>query len=192
MANYWSVDVDVTGVTELLDRLRKFDKQTYRAMTDELEQAGSKIVSDTRDAMPDGNALSNWGGWMSAESRRVRRGIVTVTKRSELRPIPYDGGAARAGVRPKVTGKYRKGTRLSTVVNVQSMNAGGAIWELVGSTNVNWGTTQGKTFRDNLANKYRTSVWPRGLGPAWRDNKDAAIERIDEIVSKYVSEASSD
>lgn len=192
MANYWAVDVEVKGVTELLDRLRKFDKQTYRAMTDELEQAGSKIVSDTRDAMPSGNALSNWGGWMSADSRRVRRGIVTVTRRSELRPIPFESGAARAGVRPKVTGKYRKGTRLSTVVNVQSMNAGGAIWELVGSTNVNWGTTRGKTFRDNLARKYRTDVWPRGLGPAWRENKDAAIERIDEIVSKYVSEASSD
>jgi hypothetical protein len=192
MANYWAVDLRVTGVTEKLDQLRKFDEKTYRVVIDELEQAASKIVNDTRKAMPDDNALSNWGGWMSADSRRVRNGIVTIHQRSKLRPIPFEAGKARADVRPKVTGKYRKGTRLSTVVNVQSMNAGGAIWELVGSTNVNWGTTQGKTFRDNLAGKYRTSVWPRGLGPAWRDNKDAAIERIDEIVSKYVGEASSD
>lgn len=192
MANFWSVDVEVNGLVDVLSRLRKFDRDAYDAMTGELEDAASRIVSDGREAVPSSNALSNWGGWMSADSRRVVGGIVHVMQREKLRPIPFSSGAARAGIRPKAGKKFRKGSLLSAAVTVQQMDAGGAIWELVGSTKVNWGTTQGKTFRDNLANKYRTSVWPRGLGPAWTKNVDEARDRIDTVIAKYAHEASSD
>lgn len=190
MGNFWAVDVEVNGIVDVLSRLRKFDRQAYDAMTRELEDAGSGIVTDAQAAIPEGNALSNWGGWNAAKQSR-RGGIITKT--SDMRPIPFDGSAARAGVRSKAGKKFRRGTLLSTAVTVQQMNAGGAIWELAGSKNTNWGATGGAaTFRPNLNSKYGNSIWPRSLTPAWHKNVDEARDRIDAVVAKYASDASSD
>jgi hypothetical protein len=197
MANYWAVDTEIDGLTDVLYRLRTMDKKIYDAMVDELKTAGSDIESDARAIIskktPGGRALSNWGGWNSATSARSSRGVTRVTKRSELRPIPYDSGAAQSGIKTNVGRKFRKGRLLSTAVTVQQMNAGGAIWELAGSTTTEWGATGGSAkFRENLNKKAGDSIWPRSLTPAWRENKDAAINRIDDIVGKYAAEASSD
>ena len=200
MANYWSVDTEIDGLVDVLYRLRTMDKKIYDAMVDEIKEAGSDTESDARAAIPSGNALRNWGGWTSATvARRGRGGIVTVSKRSELRPIPFDPGAAKAGIKTNVGRKFRKGRLLSTSVTVQQMNAGGAIWELAGSDmSTDWGAIGGSAkFRQNLNKKYgagakNSSFWPRSLSPAWGKNKDAAIARIDELVGKYASEASSD
>lgn len=194
MANYWAVETEIDGLVDVLSRLRKMDRSIYDTMVGELTDAGSDIESDARAAIPSANALSNWGGWNSATSARTRRGVTTISKRSEMRPIPFESGAAKAGIRTKVGGKYRKGTRLSAVVTVQQMNAAGAIWELAGSqTSIDWGARGGSAkFRQNLNKKYGDSIWPRALTPAWQKNKDAAINRIDDIVGKYAAEASSD
>lgn len=195
MANYWAVDTEIDGLTDVLYRLRTMDKKIYDAMVDEIKEAGQDTESDARAAIPTGNALRNWGGWTSATiARKERGGIVRVSQRSELRPIPFDSGAAKAGIKTNVGRKFRKGRLLSTAVTVQQMNAGGAIWELAGSDlSTEWGATGGSArFRQNLNRKYTDSIWPRSLKPAWGRNKDAAVARIDDIVAKYASEASSD
>ena len=194
MANYWAVDMEIEGLTETLWRLRELDKNIYNTMVDELKAAGDDIESDARQIVPAGNALRNWGGWMSATSARSRNGVVTVSKRSTLRPQPFESGAARAGIKTNVGRKFRKGRLLSTAVTVQQMNVGGAIWELAGSDmSTNWGAVGGAAlFRQNLNKKAGAGIWPRSLTPAWRENKDAAIDRIDEIVGRYAAEASSD
>lgn len=194
MARYWAVDTEIDGLTDVLYRLRTMDKKIYNAMVDELKSAGDDVESDARDTIPSGNALRNWGGWMSATSARARNGVVTVSKRSALRPIPFDSGAAKAGIQTNVGRSFRKGRLRSAVVRVQQQNAGGAIWELAGSEMATqWGATGGSAkFRQNLNAKYGGSIWPRSLTPAWRKHKDAAIDRIDDIVGKYAAEASSD
>jgi hypothetical protein len=195
MARYWAVDTEIDGLVDVLYRLRAMDKKIYDAMVGELKEAGSDIESDARAAIPSGNALRNWGGWTSATmARRGRGGIVTVSKRSELRPIPFDSGAAKSGIQTNVGRSFRKGRLRSAVVRVQQQNAGGAIWELAGSDmSTDWGATGGSAkFRQNLNKKYGGSIWPRSLTPAWGKNKDAAIDRIDTIVGKYAAEASSD
>ncbi len=195
MARYWAVDTEVDGLTDVLYRLRNMDKKIYDAMVDELKDAGSDTESDARAAIPSGNALRNWGGWMSATSaRRGRGGIVTISPRSKLRPIPFDSGAAKAGIKTDVKRSFRKDRLLSAVVRVQQMNAGGAIWELAGSEmNTEWGATGGSAkFRQNLNARYGDSIWPRSLKPAWGRNVEKARARIDDVVGKYASEASSD
>ena len=194
MANYWSVDTEIDGLVDVLYRLRAMDKKIYNAMVAEIKEAGSDTESDARAAIPSGNALRNWGGWTSATRAFKDGNIVRVTRRSELRPIPFDSGAAKAGIRTNVGRKFRGGRLRSTAVTVQQMNAGGAIWELAGSDlSTDWGATGGSAkFRQNLNKKYTDSIWPRSLTPAWQKNKDAAVARIDELVGKYASEASSD
>jgi hypothetical protein len=195
MANYWAVDTEIDGLTDVLYRLRTMDKKIYDAMVDEIKEAGKDTESEARAAIPSGNALRNWGGWTSATiARKERGGIVRVSQRSELRPIPFDSGAAKAGIKTNVGRKFRKGRLLSTAVTVQQMNAGGAIWELACSDmSTEWGATGGSArFRQNLNRKYTDSIWPRSLKPAWGNNIEQARARIDDIVAKYASEASSD
>lgn len=192
MANKFSVDLEVDGLTETLDRLRTFDRKAYDGMTAELEAAAGDIADEARANTPSGNALRNWGTWNSATVARKSKGITTISKRSKMRPIGYDGAAARAGIQPKVAGKFRKGRRLSTIVQVRQMNPGGAIWALAGSDNTDWGATGGSgLFRQHLNNKFGAGPWPRALTPAWRNHKDAAADRIDELIGKYADEASS-
>lgn len=191
---HFFVDVEVDGITDVLDRLRTFDRKTYDAMVGELEDAGGDIARDAKNDTPSGNALRNWGTWNSnTVARRSRGGIVTISQRKKMRPIGYDGSAAQAGITPKVAGKFRKGRRLSAVVQVVQKNPGGAIWALAGSDSTDWGATGGSgLFRQNLNKKYGVGPWPRALGPAWTKNKDAAIDRIEDVVDKYAREASSD
>lgn len=195
MSHPVDTQVQVTGLVETLTRLREFDRKAYDGMTRELQDAGLGIVSASQGAIPSGNALSNWGGWNTP--KQTRRGGI-ITQHSELRPIPFDGGAARGGVRAKAGKKFRKGNLLSTVVTVQQMNAGGAIWELAGSKDTNWGATGGSAlFRQNLNKKFgagakNSRFWPRSLAPAFDKNIDKARELIDLVVAKYASEASSD
>ena len=190
MGNYWAVDVEINGLVDVLSRLREFDRKAYDAMTSELEDAGSGIVSDARNIIPAGNALSHWGGWNA--HRQTRRGGI-IMQGSGMRPIPFSGTAARAGVKAKAGKKFRKGRLLATAVTVQQMNAGGAIWELAGSTKTVWGATGGAaTFRQNLNEKHGDKIWPRSLTPAWHDNVDQARDRIDSVITKYAKEASSD
>lgn len=190
--NHFYVDLEAEGITETLDRLRTFDRKTYDAMVDELEAAGGDIAADAKQATPSANALRNWGTWNSRTVARKTRNMVRITQRSKMRPIGYDGSAAQAGIEPKVGGKFRRGRRLSTTVTVVQKNPGGAIWALAGSDSTDWGATGGSgLFRQNLNKKYGVGPWPRALGPAWTKHKDAAIDRIEQVVDKYAQDASS-
>lgn len=189
---HFYVDLEAEGITETLDRLRTFDRVTYDAMVSELQDAGGDIAADARQATPDGNALRNWGTWNSRTVARKTRNTVRISERKKMRPIGYDGSAAKAGIQPVVGGKFRKGRRLSTTVQVVQKNPGGAIWALAGSDSTDWGATGGSgLFRQNLNRKYGVSAWPRALTPAWRKHKDAAIDRIEKLVDKYAQDASS-
>lgn len=192
---YWAVDVEIEGLVEQLDRIKKFDRKTYDALVSELEDAGQDIEKESRNRIPSGSALRNWGNWTQAtRATRRKSGVVVIRARSELRPVPFEGGAARAGIQSQVGRRYRKGRMLSAAVRVVQKDAAGAIWELAGSDNTNWGATGGgATFRDNLNSKYPAGgKWPRSLGPAWTANVDKARKRIDETIAKYAAEASGD
>lgn len=191
MSRMWAVDVEVDGLVDLLSRTRAFDRKTYDALVGEIEDAGKGIAEDSRKVIPDGNALRNWGNWTQATIATKRRsGVVVIASRKKLRPVPFVGGKARAGITPEVGRRYRKGRMLSASARVVQKDPAGAIWELAGSDDTDWGATGGgATFRDNLNAKYQNGgLWPRSLGPAWTDNVDKARERIDEIVAKYAKE----
>jgi hypothetical protein len=189
--NHFYTDVEVTGLVEQLDRLRTFDRDTYDAMKSELASAGDDIARDAKRDTPEGTALRNWGPWNSATVARKTRNSVRITQRKKLRPIPYDGGAARSGIESRVDNKFRKGRMLSAVVRVVQKNPAGAIWSLAGSDSTDWGATGGSgLFRQNLNKKYGVGPWPRALTPAWQKHKDEAIDRIERTIDKYAQDAS--
>lgn len=191
----FGVDVEVEGLSQVMARLKEFDRDAYDGMIDEINQANEKIAKTARDDMPSGNALSNWGGWGSSTiSRRTRGGVWTQGQRKATRDIGFDGAKAKGKLESRVARKYRRGKMLGAAALVTQKDPAGAIWALAGfgSGRNPFAMGGAATFVDNLLAKYPGREEPRALGPAWTKHIDEVQEQVRDIVNRAAAKASGD
>jgi len=135
-----ALSMQVVGVAEAMRHLRGYDKRAYNTITKEMRHSATILTNAVGGDFPM-KALTNWNGKPPAK------------RRSDKRPFPlYDAAAARGGVRPKVgIGKVVNNER--SILRVQQMTAGGAVFDAAGSDTNNiftrnldiYAPTQGKS-----------------------------------------------
>lgn len=192
----FGVEFEVDGLALVMSRLREFDREAYDGMIAEINDATDKIAKTAANDVPDGNALSNWGGWGSNNAaRQSRGGVWTLTSRKSTRDLGFDGAKARNKIEPRVGRKFRRGKMLGATALVSQRDAAGAIWALAGSKNTGgnpYAIGGAATFVDNVVGKYPGSQWPRALGPAWNEHIDEVRAQVQDIVNRAARKASGD
>lgn len=165
------MNVEIDGAAQLVNRLKKFDREVYRILQRELRQAASLVANDARSRVPSDNALSGWGPWVVRTGSNGSVGVVTLVTGS--RDLGFVGMAAKSGIKPQAVTRSTRGTVTGFKVRVIQSTAAGAIYELAGSQN-----RSGSTFGPNLNAKRGSSQWPRSLTPAWHAKGQAAGDAI--------------
>lgn len=112
--------VKVVGVSDAMRHLRSYDKELYKEVTSQMRSSAQPLAQQVGGQFPD-RALTNWNGKQPAKRSKVGR------------PFPnYDAAAARGGVKPKVgVGRVRNNER--SILRIQQMTAGGAVFDAAGS-----------------------------------------------------------
>ena len=174
----WSVDVD--GATELINRLKKFDKEIYKILTKEMRQAADLVAGSARAKIPN-NGLLNWGRWVERRTTGSTgsTGAITFVQAVSERSLSFDQGATRKGIKPKATTRG-SGQNTQWRALVQQMNPAGAIYSLAGSKS-------SSTFSTNLNNKHGRSVWPRALTPALYEKGPEAGDAIADAIQRAMN-----
>lgn len=180
---YWAVDVE--GSAELINRLKRFDKDVYKILDREIKKAADTVAEAAREKIPD-NGLSNWGRWVERRTsgRTGSSGAISFVQAVTERSLSYDQGAIRKGVKPAIQTRSRKGSAMRWRAIVQQMNPAGAIYMLAGSRNMNAGETLG----ENLNRKRGGSIWPRALSPALYEKGTEAGDEIAAAIQRAMDQ----
>jgi hypothetical protein len=113
------IKVDVYGVRETLAELRKYERQTYTRISNDLKSSADPAAKAVGRAFPD-EPLMNWhtsGGRLATKSRLP----------------PYNGSSAKRKVKVAVITKQPKGNNQHGLIRLQQMDAGGAVYDRAGS-----------------------------------------------------------
>lgn len=135
--------VEVTGLRELVNALQETDKAALRSLTKRITDAGKRVVAEASYIVPGTNPISGWGKWVDARTGR---------------DLSYEPATVSASFKLRRNNYRRRGVSAGVSWDVYQTNAGGAIYELLGS-----GTSQ---FVDSVAGRY-TGKQPRALIPAY-------------------------
>lgn len=116
-----NVKMEVFGVADAMKYMRGFDKKAYNAILKEMRNSATILTTAVGGDFPQ-KTLTNWNGKPPTKRRN-----------KDKKPFPlYDAAAARGGVRPKVgVGKLVNNER--SILRVQQMTAGGAVFDSAGS-----------------------------------------------------------
>jgi len=113
------VKIDVTGVKETLAELRKYDKELYKKVADELKGIAQPLAAEVGRSFPMVSPLQRW----HFEGER----------RGKSRMPPYNPSFAARGVKPIVyTGNRFVGKNVG-ILRLQQMDAGGQVFDGAGS-----------------------------------------------------------
>jgi hypothetical protein len=165
----------VEGVTDLVNRLSKFDKDVSKILTKEINEASRLVSNEAKSLVPD-NGLSRWGSWLETTGSSGQRGVVQL--RSSSRSLDYTQADVRSKIRPQFAKTRRVGGRVIAVkARVVTMSPAGAIFALAGSK----GT--GTVFKQNL-NKKHGQRWPRVLADALYAKGPDARRGIEQAIDK--------
>lgn len=165
---------EVLGATKALRVLEALDDGVAKTLRKELRDAGDLIRKDAIKLVPDGNALTNWGGWNVTRSR----GAATLS-----RDLGFSGPVVRRGIKTRVQRDKFGRQGGSIAVFVQNMTPAGAIFELAGKVNPS------SPFAKGLRQTgYAFTGWPRILGPAWRSNVDQARRQVSDAIDRLIRE----
>ena len=113
-----SLKIDITGLKGLLENLRRYDRDLYKEVANELKTAAQPLANRVGAAFPARPPLSGWH----------QRGRV-----GEAELPGYDGGRARTGVKPIVYSGNKFVNKNVGILRLQQMNAGGAVYDGAGS-----------------------------------------------------------
>lgn len=156
--------VEVQGTDRLIERLKGFEKETYRILQQEVREGMSAIAVDAQQATPD-RALRKWGAWNADNG--ASGGF-----RNTTRDRPFEGAAVRGSIKPGFRTRKGAGGALGVRGIVTMASPAGAIFALAGKRNPD-------AFGGHIARKYGNSgPWPRLLGPAWHANVDKVRDEI--------------
>lgn len=112
------IKVDVYGVRETLVELRKYERETYNAIEQDLKLSAQPAATAVGSEFPD-KPLRNWHGG---------------TRRKGKARLPaYNGVSAKSKVRVAVSTKKPTGVNQHGLIRLQQMDAGGQVYDTAGS-----------------------------------------------------------
>lgn len=163
--------VEVSGLRQVLNALDEVDKKASKLIRKEITDAGKNVVSAAQQmTASQGHPLSGWGKWtFSRDGRDLGFDTPNVIANIKLRPNNF----------------RRRGVSAGLGYDVYNLNAGGSIFELIGSekrvgeSRYDW---QGSGFVQRIKKRYPGKS-PRILLPAYYkglppDLKDKVRDRI--------------
>lgn len=128
----YDVNVNVVGLQQLLADLRKFDRDLYKEVEQQLKATAQPVAAAVGAAFPQKTPLEYWHA-------RGRRG--------EARLPGYDPGSVRAGMKAIVYSGNKFIGKNVGILRIQQMNAGGAVYDSAGGKMAN---PKGDNFIRNL------------------------------------------
>lgn len=138
----FDVNIDVVGLQQLLADLRKYDKDLYVEVANQLKSTAQPVAAAVGAAFPQQTPLEYWHS-------RGRRG--------EARLPGYDPGAARTGMKAIVYSGNKFIGKNVGILRIQQMNPGAAVYDSAGSQMRN---PKGDNFVKNLDKHLRTKSQP--------------------------------
>jgi hypothetical protein len=169
-----TMNVEVEGIVELVNRISKFDKDVAAILTKEIN-AASRLVSDEAKAKTPDLGLSGWGQWFETKGTNAQRGVVQL--QSSSRSISYAGSEVRSKIRPQLSKTSRRGRLVAVKARVVTMSPAGAIFALAGSVD------DSNDFKKNLLKKHGQR-WPRVLADALYAKGPEARKGIEKAIDK--------
>lgn len=162
--------VEVTGFREMMDKLKEADRKAYNVIVREITKAGKDVAAAASYITPAQNPLSNWGTWFAAGSGR---------------DLGYDGSVASSNFKLRRSNFRSKGVARGIGWSVQQMNAGAAIFEIIGDGS-RVTTESGQHLVDTVNARFGARR-PRSLFKAYYQvNTDARIDAIKEQINDEI------
>lgn len=181
------IKVDVYGVRETLAELRKYEKQAYKIIVDDLKLSAKPAADAVGREFPD-EPLANWhtsGG-----------------RKGKAKLPPYSASSAKNKVKVAVSTSKPRGNSEHGLVRLQQMDAGGQVYDSAGSVTAGGQgsmATAGQKFVSNL-DKHLTTKSRQGrtrsrvMYPATKKNLplvekavEVSIRKIDGEVQKRLN-----
>jgi len=174
--------VEVHGISQALRELRRYDKQMYKDIEGKMRQSAGGLAAQVGSDYPD-KPLTRW----KSTPPKKRRG----TKR----PFPvYSSAAVRGGVQPKVQPSRRTVNNQRTILRIQQMTAGGAVFDSAGSRTNNIFVKNLDTYAPTKGSSRVGALRSRVLYKAVDKRKDevegivaAAVRITDKIVQSSIN-----
>lgn len=151
---FTSFDVTTQGVPKLLDRLKGFEEDAYKALQGDIKTAADRIGVSARGLLPAEPPTTHW----AAGGR-----------------FGWDVGKVRGGIKPSMRTRRVAGTRVVWAL-VRSTHAGANLFMASGSKD---NSRLGNILKGNYGEKY-----PRALGPAWTLHVDQARADIQDAINR--------
>lgn len=170
-------DMRVYGVRETLNELRKFDRELFNDLRQQLKTSATPLAKSVGADFPD-SPLSNWNG-----AGRTVNGFPR-----------YSGAKAKSGVR---VAPVRTARRNPTILRIEQKDAAGAVFDGAGSK---VSTTAGEVFARNLDSKTSSrstkgKTRSRVMYPSTKDNMpkveravNNALALIEQQTQRRISE----
>ena len=184
MAGAGGWKIEVTGLRQVFDALDEMDDQAGKLIKKRIRKQAGKVRDAARQLAPDSTPISNWGPWLP--TRRT-------FKNDAGRNLSWERAAVVAGFSVQQNNYRRKGVSTGISFDVIQRNAGGAVFEVVGSGN-RVGEDDSRPWRPGqylsrtIRNRYKIkNNIPRTLVPAYYS--EMTPDFVDEIRDQIIKEA---
>ena len=148
----------VHNLKDTLLLLKKFEPEQSKLIAKRIAKAAGKVAADARADIPDGSALTNWGGWIHARDGR---------------DFGFNTAAIRKNIKVTRAANRKRGVATSNFIGVTSADAAGVIYQTAGKGSSN------STFVSQMMGDYPL---PRGIWKAFDDSRDSIVAEIDAAV----------
>ncbi len=155
--------VEVTGLRQLINALEATDKRAAKMVTNEITKAGRQVATEARRLAPTEEPVSNWGTWNAT------------TARGASRDLGFDPVKVAKGFRVQRNRFRRRGVNAGIGWSVYQSNAGGSIFEVMGSgrrVTTRSGASMVRTINRRFPGRQPRSLFGayyRVMTPAMRD-----------------------
>ena len=116
-----AVKLDVYGVRETLAELRKYERETYTRITNDLKLSAEPAARAVGSKFP------------NEPFRRKSNWHISGGRKGTSRMPPYVGSSAKKGVKVVISTSKPRGSNQHGLIRLQQTDAGGAVYESAGS-----------------------------------------------------------
>lgn len=156
------MNLELDGISPLINRLEKFDKDISKELKKEMRKAASEGVDAARSGYPEGRLLRKYGKWIELKSGR---------------DLSYDVRAVRKGVYLKTDRKRVRGATVNFGYTIGNRSAVGAIIEWAGKED------QRDIFNATIIRKYGPAgKMPRFAPNAYYEVMPQVRDKIESLV----------